>query len=389
MSRGEAIALSFAGMLAMAAGVGIGRFVYTPILPEMQQALGWTAATAGFIASANSLGYLVGALATALLGLRGDLRLVLLVALAASALTTMAMALGDNVLVGIIVRFLGGVASAVVIVCASTVVLKRLQASGQDSVASFHFAGIGLGMAISALAVALAFGAGADWALLWVVTGLISFAVLPFVMWWIKPASGAASQPEVSAADGGARVALVLFILAYGLFAYGYMVTATFIVTMVRQDPALAQMEAYVWLMVGVSAMPSVALWTWVGRLLGIAQAFALACVVLSAGIAASVLWHTEGGILLAAAILGSCYMGLTALGLSAAQNLSGARDGKAIGWMTTSSGLGQTLGPAAAGIMIDHFDGFRAPILLAAALCLVAAVLAVFAAKARAGAGT
>jgi MFS family permease len=62
MQPDRSLALACGGLTAMAAAIGIGRFVYTPILPAMFGALSWSKADAGLVASANFLGYFLGAL---------------------------------------------------------------------------------------------------------------------------------------------------------------------------------------------------------------------------------------------------------------------------------------------------------------------------------------
>ena len=50
------------GLMALGVAIGIGRFVYTPILPLMVETLGWSRSAAGLVASANFAGYLAGEL---------------------------------------------------------------------------------------------------------------------------------------------------------------------------------------------------------------------------------------------------------------------------------------------------------------------------------------
>src|SRR5260370_8633592 len=89
----DSICTALGGLIALAAALGIGRFVYTPILPPMIEALHLSKSEAGLIASVNFVGYLLGALLAAMPGLVGSRRLWLFGALAISAFPTPAPAL--------------------------------------------------------------------------------------------------------------------------------------------------------------------------------------------------------------------------------------------------------------------------------------------------------
>ena len=61
------VTIALAGLTALGVAMGIGRFAFTPILPMMQHDLAMSLAEGGWLASANYLGYLVGALSAATL----------------------------------------------------------------------------------------------------------------------------------------------------------------------------------------------------------------------------------------------------------------------------------------------------------------------------------
>jgi len=317
-------ALALGGLFALAAALGIGRFVYTPILPLTMEGLGWSASDAGLVASTNFLGYLVGALVAARAAVAPDVRQVwLLGALGVSVATTAAMAADVPIIVHGALRFAGGVASAYVIVMASALVLDRLAALGRPGLSSVHFAGVGAGIAAAAMLLDLTSSADARWSEAWLVAGGLALAFALLVAVLLLP-NRPASATAVSTQAGGELNGLGPLIVAYGLFGFGYVITATFIVTMVRGDAHLAALESSVWIAFGMAAVPSVWIWTRLGARLGNLPAFALACVAEAAGVAASVEWRTPEGLFFSATALGGTFMGITALGLVAARQAAG-----------------------------------------------------------------
>ena len=363
------------GLVALAVGIGIGRFVYTPILPFMAADLGLTPADGGLVASANFLGHLLGALAAVWARMPGDRRSWLLGALSLSVVTTAGMGLTTAMPAFVVLRFAGGVASALAIVLSTALVLDRLAASGRPGLSWMPFAGVGAGIALSAVLVSALAALGAGWPTLWLASGTLSLAGLGACARLLSDAPVAGDGPPPRREDA-VRRGLPALVIAYGLFGFGYVITATFISQLVRTTPEVVELEPVVWLVVGLAAFPSVAFWVWLDRRYGNCTAFALACLVEGLGIGASFFETSMAAVLFAAAALGGTFMGITALGLIIARRMGAGDPRRMAALMTASFGVGQMIGPTFAGHAYRIADSFQVPSIAAAAALLVAAAL-------------
>src|SRR6185369_5289256 len=132
---------AFAGLAALAAAMGIGRLAFTPILPMMQEDFGLSVSAAGWLASANYLGYLLGALSA--IGMRIRQTAAIRTGLLAIGLTTLAMGLTQQFLLWAVLRLVAGIASAWVLVFVSAWALDRLAAMGRSGLSGAVYAGVG------------------------------------------------------------------------------------------------------------------------------------------------------------------------------------------------------------------------------------------------------
>lgn len=361
--------------------MGIGRFVYTPILPFMADGVPLSAADAGFVASANFLGYLAGALAGSVGRLPGRPRTWFLSALLASAVTSAAMGWADGLTAFATLRFLGGFASAFVLVFSSALVLEQLAKAGRTGLSALHFAGVGSGIAFSAILIAVLAGFGLSWRQLWFGSGIATLALLTAIALLIPSEKRTRVTPvEITPAANRKSAALsadlLRIVIAYGLFGFGYVITATFISVIARDTPGLQSAEAYVWLTVGLCAAPSVLVWNRISARVGLRQAYAAACLAQAAGVALSVVAGTPFLMLLAAALLGATFMGITALGLIEARRLASGDPRRILAVMTASFGLGQVVGPWFAGLSHTMTGNFKAASFAAAGALVVAGLL-------------
>jgi MFS family permease len=390
------------GIAALAAAMGLGRFVYTPILPEMLASGALNLREAGWVASANFAGYLVGAMLALAVTDRGMQARLARAALLATVVLAAAMATTGSVAAWSLARFGAGLASAFVLVFMSARIFERLLALGAADRIIWMFSGVGIGIVASALLGLAADALGVDWPGMWFGAAALALAFgvpawralspsreLPSASPAGPPADPAApraagagtpdaatpdaAMPDTSPPDTSGRRALVAAVVAYGLFGMGYVIHATYLPAMVRAAGYPSQAALWIWILVGLAALPSMLVWGAVARRWGERRAIA-ACYLMQGVTALTPLF---GASLAAAAVaavgLGAGFMAVTGMALGYARRLDPGRAARTIGILTAAFGLGQVFGPVAAAYLAEAL-GFAWPSLLAFTVLVAAA---------------
>lgn len=372
------ISLGFVGALSMAAAMGFGRFSYTPILPGMMAGLGLSAADAGLIAAGNFAGYLAGAVLAAYGWASGRERTVAVLALLANAVLLLAMAFVDTVPAFVVIRFLAGLASAFAMIFTSSIVLGHAALRANENVQPAHFGGVGLGIALSSfmvVALAMLFDGAQEWRWDWIVGGIFAL-VAALVSWVMLPQAPRAADAERKEPPLVWKRPLLLLTLSYGLFGFGYVVTATFLVAMARSGSASHAVEFLSWFITGLAAAASLVLWRPFQRRFGLGAAYMAGLLTEAVGVLATVMLPAGSAPLIGGLLFGATFLMITAYGLQIGRRLSPESPRRAFAIMTAAFGIGQIIGPLVAGWLAEATGSFTLPTLVAAGVLVVCTLL-------------
>ncbi len=359
---------------ALAMSMGIGRFAYTPILPLMHAQAGLSAQYGSALATANYLGYLIGAL----LGIAAPALVRSLRTLRAGQVvlvgTLVLMAATENHAVWFALRLAAGVASALVFMIAVTAMLTRLRAHSQH-LAGWGFGGVGLGIALSG-AVVLVLPATPDWRTAWVSCAALAF-ILMVLAWPLRP--GLAGPPAAVQRHGDLPSThrwFAALLASYSLEGVGYIIAGTFLVAAINENSP-AWVGSGAWVLVGLAALPAPALWARLGRCWARPTLLLAALLIQAGGIALPALLPGAGPALVSAVLFGGTFLGIASLALALGAHLQFPR---AVAVLTTGYSTGQILGPLLVTPLLhsaSHGSGYRVALLVGAGVVLAAAVAA------------
>lgn len=366
----RAVRVAVAGLLALAIAMGIGRFAFTPLLPMMLAERSVDLPTASLLASANYLGYLLGALVCTFqpwlwlrLGWNPAVNGPALVraGLVATAVLTLAMT-PHWPAAWPALRLAAGVASAVVFVYMSSWCLEQLARRGQPAMGALIYTGPGAGIVASGLAasglVALHAPAAVGWLTFGVLAALLTAAIWPVfhrrhAVAAPAPAAGAAAPAAAGYRAG--RGELAWLTVAYGLAGLGYIVTATFLPVIARQAlPGSPWLDLF-WPLFGVGVILGAALASRIrgagDQRLRLAACFAIQ----AAGVAASLVSPTLAGFALGSLLLGLPFTTITFFAMQEARRVRPHGATSFMGLLTVAYGLGQIAGPPLAAWLVAH----------------------------------
>lgn len=355
------------GICALVLTIGLARFAYTPLLPQMQAQAGLGVADGGLLAAINYAGYMSGALLAAWIESPVWRQRLYSWGLPLALLITALMGWSTSFGVWAVSRYLGGLCGAAGMLLGSGLVQGWLIRSGRRPELGLYFIGLGLGIVVSALGAMGMTRAGLDWAAQWQGFTLLGLAFLVPAWLW-RPSVPPPAQKAV-AGEAPSRRWMVLMVAAYFCAGWGFVINATFTVAIVEKQPVLGGQGPWAWLLVGLAATPAVFLWDRVARRLGDVGALLLAYGLQIVGVLLPVLASGLAAALLGALLYGATFIGIVSLTLALVGRRSPANPGKAMARLTLGYGVAQISAPALTGRMVEASGSFDAALWLTAAV--------------------
>ncbi|WP_169807847.1 YbfB/YjiJ family MFS transporter [Actinomadura hibisca] len=355
--------------LGTASALGLARFAYGLLLPAMREDLHWSLTEAGGMGTANGLGYLLGALLTAVVVRRWGTAAAFRAGMALTAVALAATAASDAYAALLAARVVAGVTGAVVFITGGVIASRIAARAGSALPITVYFAGTGLGIVVSGATIP---ALDAHWRLGWGVLAVA--AVLATAASWTAAGT---DEDTHDATPGRARVrALWRPALAYLLFAAGYITYITFLSAYLADQNASLGQVALTWTVLGLAVVAAPVLWSRPIARWPRTRALATALAVLGGGSALALVAPAPPVILLSALVYGATFMAVPAAVTALVKNRTAPADWTAtLAAFTTVFAAGQTAGPWIAGVVADH-TSTKATLAWTAILCAAAALV-------------
>jgi len=368
--------LPVAGAVALLLGIGLGRYVFTPLItPLIEQ--GWfSAEQTARLGAINLLGYLIGAAVANSLGRMLGLRRTIATALVVITISLFACMWNAGMLWYGLWRLLAGVAAATLTIMVTPAIMVRTRAAARPLASALIFTGIGIGTIASSLIVPWLAAAGI--AVTWAAVGLVA-AVLGAWSWWAvwRDLAPLGTDGAADGKDDDSNVpwlALGFILAAYGLNSMGYVPHSLYWVDYIARElgAGLATANRY-WLLLGIGGVMGPAMAGVAARWIGFRPALVMAFALMTGAVTLPLLSSATWALAVSSWFVGAMVPAIITLTAGTVVELSPpARSQQIWGWVTFSFAITQAIGGFGMAELYALTGSYRATIAAGAVLlCL------------------
>lgn len=381
------------GFLVIFSCIGLARYAYTMLLPSMQSSMGLPYDRMGLIGTANFIGYLGAVIAAPLVLKRFHPRTTISLALAGLGCCMLLMGQSTSYSLILLLYCLVGIGTGFANIPLMAMVSWWFRSDRRGRAAGLIIGSSGAAIISAGHLIPLLnnrYGPQ-GWRISWMLIGAVALAVALITALLLRNRPVDVGQepmgnaPPPSAAITGTtpelhhyRSLLIRLGLLYLAFGATFMVYGTFIVTTMVREYGFSEIQAgRYWSLVGVFSLFSGVVFGTLSDYIGRRQGLALVFTVQSAAYLLAAV-NTGSPLLTTCSVVlyGSAVFAIPAIMAAAVGDYLGpAKSAAAFSLITIFFAVGQTIGPAASGIIAAHSGTFRTVYGIAALITILAAL--------------
>jgi predicted MFS family arabinose efflux permease len=361
--------LAFLLSLGVTVSNSFARFAYALVLPAMRGELGWNYVQAGWLNTANAIGYLIGAILTRLIIRHAGNRRLFIGGVLLTALAVLATGYTRDIFWLGFWRMMSGITGAVAFIGGGALSANVVpnQPTMASTTTAIYFAGGGIGFILCGVTIPLlldASGASA-WPQAWIWMGVAGLAMFVACTWAARqvdePNIETPGAPSRSLAPSQRITQLSAGLIAYALFGLGYIAYMTFVIAWMRDGGAGTGPVIAVWCAFGVASLLGPWLWRRPLQTWRPARMLAAAIGMLAIGSLLPLLNASTVSLFLSAVLCGTSMWNIPSSVTNLAKRaLPKQAWGSAVATFTIVFSTGQIIGPVATGWLADMFGSLR-----------------------------
>lgn len=373
--------MALSGICASLIGIGLSRFAFTPLLPELIAEHWFPASSAAYLGAANLAGYLAGAIlarpVTARIAPVSILRSMMIVATGAFFACAFPLSFSWFFLW----RFLSGLSGGVIMVLVAPTIMPHVPPSRRGLVAGAIFVGVGIGIIASGTLVP----AMLPWGLVRTWQGLGSLAlILSIIAWNGWPEDSAKTVP--SSAGGRRRKGkyrnpvLTALYFEYALDAAGIVTHVIFFVDFITRGLERGlRVGAEYWVIFGLAAAIGPLITGHLADRIGFRLALRLGFLMQFAAVGILVVTTNAVALTVSSVVVGAFVPGIVPLVFGRMQELTAGnmhRQKATWGFCATAFALGQTCAAYGLSYIFARTGGAYIPLFAVSAGALLLAFI-------------